>query len=188
MQSSSSLFKTGFPSHSGVGWNLNRMARVGLEAERFTCCVRPRGRQQQLSNIRIRKGLVYYSRRQLERTKQAVQKIEPALEAAVQTQGQVQKQITWAAVQQLKKTLDFRSWTPRGKGLVLLNLLVRALLSRKPENLVLASSVHQVCSFLADSAVASWQALASMLHNFDYESSSHDSGHIRGLQQGPLLV
>ncbi|EIE22050.1 hypothetical protein COCSUDRAFT_56482 [Coccomyxa subellipsoidea C-169] len=65
------------------------MARVGLEADRFTCCVRPRRRQQQLSNIRFRKGLVYYSRRQLERTKQAVQKIEPAIEAAVQTQGQV---------------------------------------------------------------------------------------------------
>ncbi len=122
-----SLFRKSAPADSSVGWNLNRMARVGLEADRFTCCVRPRRRQQQLSNIRFRKGLVYYSRRQLERTKQAVQKIEPAIEAAVQTQGEVQKQIAWAAVQQLRKTLDFRSWTPRGKGLVLLNLLVRSL-------------------------------------------------------------
>lgn len=166
MQSHATLFRKASAGRSGVGWNLNRMARVGLEADRFTCCVRPRGRQQQLSNIRFRKGLVYYSRRQLERTKQAVQKIEPALEAAVQTQGQVQKQIAWAAVQQLRKTLDFRSWTPRGKGLVLLNLLVRARPSHNAENLVLAHPLHQVGSFLAEGAVASWQAFTSTFTQF----------------------
>lgn len=102
------------------------MAGVGAGGgDRFTCCVRPKRRQEQLSNVRFRKGLVYFSRRQLERTKQAVQKIEPAIEAAVQTQGEVQKQLAWAAAQNVKKALDFRSWTPRGKGLVLLNVLVQ---------------------------------------------------------------
>lgn len=125
MQSTASLFRRGFSRDCSMTGRMSGVTRVGQDTDRFTCCVRPKGRQQQLSNIRYRKGLVYYSRRQLERTKQAVQKLEPAIEAAAQTQLQAQKQIAWAAAQRIKKTLDFRSWTPRGKGLVLLNLLVR---------------------------------------------------------------
>lgn len=128
---------------------MSGVARVRQDADRFTCCVRPKGRQQQLSNIRFRKGLVYYSRRQLERTKQAVQKIEPAIEAAAQTQLQAQKQIAWAAAQRIKKTLDFRSWTPRGKGLVLLNLLVRGHASSALLGPCSLGGILQLCNFLA---------------------------------------
>lgn len=89
-----------------------------IERDRLTCCVR---HSQKLSNIRLRKGLVSFGRRQEERTRQIVQKIHTPVEAAVQTQDQV----AWAASQKLKKALDFRSWSPRGKGLILLNILVR---------------------------------------------------------------
>ena len=35
-------------------------------------------------------------------------------------------QVAFAAISKLKKAVNFRQWTARGKGLVLLNILVRS--------------------------------------------------------------
>ena len=37
-------------------------------------------------------------------------------------------QIAFAAISKLKNAINFRQWTARGKGLVLLNILVSSLL------------------------------------------------------------
>jgi hypothetical protein len=74
---------------------------------------------EELRRIRFRKGLVSFKERQLQRTRQVVL---PTIEAA----ADVEQQVAWAAGSKLRRALDFRLWTARGKGLVLLNLLVRA--------------------------------------------------------------
>ena len=74
---------------------------------------------EELRRIRFRKGLVSFKERHLQRTRQVVL---PTIEAA----AEVEQQVAWAAGAKLRRALDFRLWTARGKGLVLLNLLVRA--------------------------------------------------------------
>jgi hypothetical protein len=63
---------------------------------------------------------VSFGRRQADSTRQLIEKIQPSIEAAAHPQDH----FTWAASKKLKQALDFRTWTPRGKGLVLLNVLV----------------------------------------------------------------
>ena len=46
----------------------------------------------------------------------------------LQVMGRVSMQIAFAAMRKLKTALNFRQWTARGKGLVLLNILVSILI------------------------------------------------------------
>ena len=81
----------------------------------FTCAGSP---EQDLQRIRFRKGLVSFKERNLRRSRQVA---PPVIEAV----ADVEQQVSWAAGRKLRRALDFREWTPRGKGLVLLNVLVR---------------------------------------------------------------
>ena len=50
-------------------------------------------------------------------------------EEPLQHWARVSVQVTFAAMRKLKTALNFRQWTARGKGLVLLNVLVSNLSS-----------------------------------------------------------
>jgi hypothetical protein len=79
-------------------------------ARPLTCTETP---ERELRSIRFRKGLSF--NRKLRRSRHVA---PPVVEAV----ADVEQQSTWAAV---RRALDHRRWTPRGKGLVLLNVLVR---------------------------------------------------------------
>ena len=81
---------------------------------------------EELRRIRFRKGLVSFKERQIQRT-------QPVIEAAVD----VEQQVAWVGKERLRsltRALDFRQWTARGKGLVLLNVLVSADILLSPRN------------------------------------------------------
>ena len=91
-----------------------------VQPRSFTCAQSP---EQDLRRIRFRKGLVSFKERKLRHSRQVA---PPVIEAAAE------QQLTWAP--KLRRALDFRLWTPRGKGLVLLNVLVRRYICLRPRH------------------------------------------------------
>lgn len=108
---------------------LSRQAAAGPSRSRLCTCAGQKPAEE-LCRIRFRKGLSF-KERQPQRSR-----LPQAIEAAADAENQ----IAWAAGNRIRRALDFRLWTARGKGLVLLNLLVRArlpsLLLRIPVSLV----------------------------------------------------
>ncbi|CAL5219032.1 g791 [Coccomyxa viridis] len=78
-------------------------------------------RRRSRFSFRYRKSLVSLGlRKLLEKADRAVHKAQPAIQAV----AQAEQQIAFAAISKLKNAINFRQWTARGKGLVLLNILV----------------------------------------------------------------
>ena len=98
---------------------VGRQPAAGPSSRSRLCTCAGQKQAEELSRIRFRKGLSF-KERQPQRSR-----LPPVIEAA----ADAEHQIAWAAGNRIRRALDFRLWTARGKGLVLLNLLVRAQLT-----------------------------------------------------------